>query len=401
MSRLHLLTIPTLAALLAPTFAAETPDATPGPVRNPPTPLVGTGGAGAEVGAAVGGAVESALRNLRFGAYGEMHYNNFTGSTETDTLDFHRFVLLAETQIAERWRFVGEIEFEHALIEDGADGAVEVEQAYVEYRYLDDHVARAGQMLVPISIGNLYHEPTLFHGVERPLFDRVIIPTTWFENGVGAYGRISDGLDYGVAVQAGLNGADLDPETGIRGGRQEGSESAAEDLMVTARLDYRPLNGLWLAAAINHGGADQSEVGGDYDITVYTLEARYAAHGFDTGVSWAQVFNSHTEAVTPGANNLPDSYYGLSAFLAYDVLSLITESTHQVYLFGRYEALELHDDVPSQVTVDDSLNQQVYQYGVTWKPNPWVAIKADYRDVENDSDAPSQDSWNLGVGFAF
>ena len=44
---------------------------------------------------------------------------------------------------------------------------------------------RAGIVLVPMGIINQWHEPPIFHGVERPTVDRVIIPTTWREGAVG------------------------------------------------------------------------------------------------------------------------------------------------------------------------------------------------------------------------
>lgn len=420
MPRLRLLTVPTLAALLAgPAIAAETAEAAPGPVRTPPTPLAGTGGDAAQLGAAVGGAVDTALRNLRWGAYGEMHYNNFQGQTTEDMLDLHRLVLMAETQITDRWRFVGEVEIEHAFVDDTVTGSntgeLEVEQAYIEWRYHDDHVVRGGMQLVPISIGNLYHEPTLFHGVERPLIDNIVIPTTWYENGVGAYGRIVEGLDYGVAIQTGLLGTGFEAKNGFRGGRQKGSSAQAEDLMGTARLDYRPMPGLWLAGAVNYGGVDQDEaqdsaVGGavaeDVHALLYTLEARYADFGFDAGITWAHGMIDEPAAIDAAViDTLPEAFTGVSVHLAYDVLRLIADTSHQLYAFGRYEDIDMQADIPAAVAENGERHIRVYQYGVTYKPNPWVAIKADYRDVEDDASgttsATAVDSWNLGVGFAF
>lgn len=409
--------VPALAVLsFTPYMAAEESDVVPAPTRTPPEPMAGTGGTGAQIGAAAGGAVEAALRNLRWGAYGEMHYNNFQGQTTEDLLDLHRLVLMAETTIAERWRFVTEVEIEHANVDDtptGANGGeVEVEQAFVEWRYVDDHVVRGGMQLVPISIGNLYHEPTLFHGVERPLFDNIVVPTTWFENGIGAYGRIIEGLDYGVALQSGLLGTGLSDSTGFRGGRQKGSNAQSEDFMGTARLDYRPVPGLWLAAGANYGGVDQDEspssaAGGAVPESVYammyTLEVRYAGHGFDTGVSWAEGRIDEPQAL--GAT-LPERFNGLNAFVAYDILRLMTRTEHQLYLFGRYELIDLQADIADSVAENGAREIEVRQYGVTYKPNPWVAIKADYRDVEDEGNpaatsATAVDSWNLGVAFSF
>ncbi len=169
--------------------------------------------------------------------------------------------------------------------------------------------------------------------------------------------------------------------------------------MVTARLVYRPFAGLWLAGAFNYGGVDQLEDGEDVTALLYTLEARYAANGFDTGVSWGHGMIRDPQDLTT-ATDIPEAFTGLSVFAAYDVLRLMTESSHQLFVFGRYEDLDLQAEIPDGVAEDDAQRIEVIQYGLTYKPNPWVAIKADYRDMQ-DSNVEGGDSWNLGVAFAF
>jgi len=417
--------IPALAALALPGFSAETSTPT-GTTRTPPVAIGGgnevggASGAGAAAGQAVGAVVDRVLRTMKWGAYGELHYNNFQGSdshtgdgangTGRDRLEVHRLVLMAEAQLAEQWRFVTEIEFEHAFVQNN-QGAVEVEQAYLDYRYAENHGARAGMMLVPISIGNLYHEPTVFHGVERPEFDRIIIPTTWFEGGAQVYGRVVENLDYTISVHAGLAGSDSTtqgtPAQGVRSWRQKGFKSAADDLMYVGRLDWRPLSGLWLAGSYLYGQVSQDDqlAVPNASVQLYTLEARYANAGWDLGLSLGQgrISNADEFAQVAGGSSpgaVPEVFTGISGTVAYDVLRLVADTSHQLSLFGRYEWLQNQDEVPSNRTANDAWNADIRQVGLTYKPNPYVAIKADYRDYENDSDT-AVDSWNLGVGFAF
>ena len=418
--------VPALAAaLVLPLIGAETQPT--GTTRTPPVSTVGETGAasvGADAGRAAGAAVERVLRSLRFGAYGELHYNNFQGadshtgqganSTGGDMLELHRLVLLGEAEITDNWRFVTEIEIEHGFIQgnnpNGA-GEVEVEQAYLDWRYHGDHGVRAGTMLVPISIGNLYHEPTVFHGVERPEFDRVIVPTTWYENGIAIYGSVLPTLDYTVAVQAGLMG-EASTNQGVRGARQRGFKSSADDLLYTARLDYRPLPGLWLAAAAAYGELDQDEQTAarrvDARMALATLEGRYAVAGWDFGLSIGQgrIDNAGDypataiNATTGAGGSVPRAFTGINATAAYDLLRLVTDTAHQLYLFGRYELVDNQDDLPDGRVRNEWWSAEVFQYGLTYKPNAWVVIKADYRDYENDA-GTAVDSWNLGAGFAF
>ena len=398
----HLRAIPSLLIALGalPLSAVEQPD-------QPST--------GAKIGETIGDGVEQALKSIRFGAYGELHYNNFQGDdshngqgaagTDRDMIEFHRFVLLGEVQLAERIRFVTEIELEHGFAQ-GGQGEIELEQCYLDFTYYDSHSIRAGVLLTPISIGNLYHEPTVFHGVERPEFDRMVVPTTWFESGASVQGNVMSRLGYQVAVQAAPDASKYRAQDGLRAGRQKGYKSSADDMMVTARLDYKPGFGLWFAAAGAYMDGNRDE-----DITtvaspavLYTLEARWKHLGWDAGVSWGQCFidnaGTHPNTILTPTSPVPDSYNGVSAFLAYDVLSLLTTSEQQVYLFARYEDIDMQAEVPSGTTANEAHQSQIYQVGVTWLITPNVVVKADYRDYENEADT-AVDSWNLGVGFAF
>lgn len=378
------LLVPALAALCVQAQAEDT--------RTPPPAS----------GATVGQAVDNVISSMRWGAYGEMHYNNFQSETTHDTLEMHRFVLLAEAQLHEQVRLVSEIEIEHTLVEGDDTGALELEQAYLDWQYNENHGLRAGVMLVPISIGNLYHEPTLFHGVERPLMDHDIIPTTWFESGVGAHGRILPELEYTAAIQAGLYAGDgLEAENGIREARQKGVESKADDFTYTGRLDYRPIPGLWLATGALFGEMDQKD-GFSSSVFLYTLEGRWNRDGWDLAATWAQGNIENPDEI-PGydpADPIAETFEGLCLTAAYDVLRLITESSQQFYVFGRYEIVDTQAELASGATANDELTRTCMQYGITYKPTPKIVLKADYRDEDNDAET-AEDSWNLGVGFAF
>ncbi len=51
-------------------------------------------------------------------------------------------------------------------------------------------------VLMPVGIINERHEPPVYYGVERPFVDTVIVPTTWFETGVGVHGEVGRGWRY-------------------------------------------------------------------------------------------------------------------------------------------------------------------------------------------------------------
>src|SRR5262249_13796554 len=150
-----------------------------------------------------------------------------------------------------------EIEYEHATTGEGGE---EKGEASVEFAYLDFPIGhgvgiRAGELLVPVGMINETHEPTTYLGARRPDVEQLIVPTTWSEIGAGAYGE-SGTISWRALIQASLDASGFTAE-GIREGRQEGSQSKAHDLALSARLDWRPTPGLLLGASIFTGDTGQ------------------------------------------------------------------------------------------------------------------------------------------------
>ena len=232
---------------------------------------------------------------VHIGGYGELHYNDWEkpNGDEFKMLDFHRFVLFFGYDFSDSIRFHSELELEHAYVTDTADGsnegALELEQAYVEFDLTDNMEAKGGLFLVPIGILNETHEPTTFYGVERNPIETNIIPTTWWEGGAALTGRIgASGLSYDLAVTSGLDGG-----TNIRGGRQKVEKAKANDLAYTGRLKYTGLPGLELAGTVNYQSdmaqSTDPEVNDGtllsahaiYNISAFQLRALYASWDID------------------------------------------------------------------------------------------------------------------------
>ena len=153
--------------------------------------------------------------------YMDFHFNNI--EHQDATLDFHRFVLLFTHRFSDRVRFVSELEVEHAFVAGLEEaGELELEQAYIDFLVTRALNFRAGMLLVPVGIINERHEPPVFHGVERPFVDTVIVPSTWFEAGAGVHGELGRGLRYRAYVMAPLDAAGFSADEGVRGaGRRE------------------------------------------------------------------------------------------------------------------------------------------------------------------------------------
>ncbi len=157
-------------------------------------------------------APEAASSTGPISGYMDFHFNKV--EFQDGVLDFHRFVLLFNHSFSPHIRFVGELELEHAFVEGLEEaGEIELEQAYVDFLLRREFNVRAGMVLVPVGIINERHEPPVYHGVERPFVDTVIIPTTWFEAGAGVHGEFGRGFRYRAYVMAPLDCGRSSPPT--------------------------------------------------------------------------------------------------------------------------------------------------------------------------------------------
>ncbi|MEZ5557349.1 MAG: porin [Pseudomonadales bacterium] len=330
------------------------------------------------------------------GGYGEMHYSNVDArdaDLDYKEADFHRFVMFFGHEFNDRIRFFSEVELEHSLVEDTDDGSgageVELEQAFVEMDLDDHHYARAGLFLLPIGILNETHEPPTFYGVERNDVESIIIPSTWWEGGIGAGGRYGNGLSWDFAVHTGLEM----PTAGggafaVRSGRQKLSEANADDLAYTLRLRYTGIPGLELAGSY-HYQQDPTQLAGDgvddgrlvsvhgiYDRGPFSLKALWARWQFDgAGIELADADEQTGWYVEPG--------------LRIDLAGL------DIGIYGRFEDVE-------GARAQDRFEQ--WQVGLSYWPIENVVFKLDYRDREHDLDAQQGRDFNavdLGVGYYF
>ncbi|HZI72918.1 MAG TPA: hypothetical protein VFD73_02650, partial [Gemmatimonadales bacterium] len=219
------------------------------------------------------------------GGYGEVHYTNASGPNSPGQIDVRRFVVYVAHSFSERLAIRSELELEDAKVEGGESGGeIALEQLYLDYTLSPAITLRAGLVLPPVGILNETHEPPTFNGVERPLFDQDVLPSTWRELGAGVVGTLpgSSGLSYRVYLVNGLRAEGFDAVSGIRGGRQEGKEASFANPSVTGRLEWaRP--GLRLGGSFWYGGSANQDPAlgtGSFDnaVALLSADARY-----DTG----------------------------------------------------------------------------------------------------------------------
>jgi DtxR family Mn-dependent transcriptional regulator len=345
-------------------------------------------------------------RRTNLSGYMDFHFNKdeFTDAR----LDFHRFVLLVTHTFSPRIRFVGELELEHAFVEGLEEaGELELEQAYVDFLLDRSFNVRAGMMLMPFGIINERHEPPVFYGVERPFIDTVIIPTTWFEVGAGVHGEIGRGWRYRTFVTSPLNAAEFSAETGVRDGRQKGSESNIGRPAVTGRVEYVGFRGLTVGAS-GWSGRSGFEFRPRFDVPVSVAEAdvRYSRRGYEFRGQFAQVWIDNagtlndTLALRTGVN--PNIGSALRGFSLEGSRRIVIGRLGELGGFLRYENFDTQYRMPAGYVPLLEFDRDAWVVGVNFWPDPDVAVKVDYSVVRNQSSViAAPNSFNVGLGWWF
>ena len=350
-------------------------------------------------------------RGLAIGGYGELFYTNYTGDkgSRKDQFDLARAVLYVGYKFNDWIVLNNEIEFEHATTGEGDEekGEVSVEFSQLDFFLHPAANIRAGLMLVPMGFINEIHEPTTFHGNRRPDVERFIIPTTWREMGAGLFGEIVPGLQYRMYAMNGLNASEFE-SSGIREGRQGGSRALADNFAFAGRLDYAMpfAPGLLVGASTFLGDAGQDQRFLGRKIAAFTqlyeghVQWRYRGFEFRALGTFGHIGDAALLSAAKG-ETIGRENFGWYTEAAYDVMPLLwKDSTQYLAPFFRYERYDTLAAVPDGFADDGSFDRWVYQAGLTYKPIPNIAIKADYRNV-HAARGEQPDELNLGVGFIY
>ena len=341
------------------------------------------------------------------GGYGELHYNNLSDNNDTvdgdnslDQVDFHRFVLYFGHEFTDNIRFFSELELEHALSGDGESGEVELEQAWIEMDINDNHRFRAGVDILPIGIINVTHEPNTFYGVERNKVETEIIPTTWWEAGLGLNGEFAPGWNYDIVAHGGL----LSPTSGSstlrpRSGRSKISKAEGQDIAFTGRLRYTGMPGL----EVGISGQYQSDMTGtadafDVDATLFEGHIDYKhASGFGLRALYARWDIDAPTGIAFTQDNLNGWYVEPAyRFRAPGVIP------GEIGIFTRYAEWDARGENDPVIPNGTYVQYESWNVGTNWWPHPNVAFKFDYQNESGDSRAKViRDGFNLGLAYQF
>ena len=331
---------------------------------------------------------------LSIGGYAKMDYYHKSneGADNASNIDVYRFIPYFGYKFSDNIIMNAEIEFEHGGIEEGAsgDGYVVVEFLYLDFLINDNFNIRVGNQLMPMGLINERHEPTLFTTVQRPNTSKQLIPSTWHESGLMAYGQITDNVSYKVgafsALQLGRGiGEGNNWLRESRLGSFRANNGAGEDIGLAgvARVDYTG-NNLFLGAS---SYVDSSLIMADIHFD-YKLDAM-RAYGVYTQTSRSETIIGEPEKAKGGFVNV-----------SYDILSL-TKFQNKMPVFVQYETVSAQDAITGGTSVDST---DTITFGLNYFPHEQVVLKADYAMSKDNSKAANIDEtdiFSLSMGFIF
>ncbi|MFT3704895.1 MAG: hypothetical protein QM802_21190 [Agriterribacter sp.] len=329
--------------------------------------------------------------------YGEAKYSLDTKRKNAEA-SLSRVVLFVGHKFNNKISLFTELELEDALVvgqtgdEAGiGKGGISMEQAFIKFNLNPTTYLVAGLFIPRLGIINENHLPTTFNGVDRPVVEELIIPSTWREVGVGLYGTIkgAPGLNYSLSLTNGLNSSRFSNGSGIREGRQLGSSATGLGLGISGSLLYY-IGNFRLQASGYIGGSTAVEKrvadslhlsSGPFGnpVMLYEVNGQYNNNGWSIRAIGSKIFIPDASNINQAyANNTPKSIYGGYAEVAYNLLYAQHKDTKSLAVFGRYEYLNLSAKLPGNGIKNDANKQQYIIAGITYKPIRGIAIKADY-----------------------
>lgn len=357
-------------------------------------------------------------QGVSIGGYGELLYQRFDSTNQQgtdvtnshiDQTDFVRAIVYFGYKFNDKMVFNSEIEVEHAK-------EISLEFAYLDYLWRPWLSFRAGKVLVPMGLINELHEPTVYLGAKRPATEQFIIPSTWGENGMGAFGTTGD-FSYKAFVLTGFdalgsaNGGSVDGfngASGLREGRQDGGEAKSVSFAGVARADYVGLQGLLAGLSGYYGRAGHNfKTPIDIWIVDAHADARYGGLLARTVVAYSRVGNvtdlyqqqQSAGTLTSSASAVGSDLYGGYVELGYDVLHHF-DAGQELVAFGRFERVDTQHKQPAGFQRDGALDRTIYTLGFRYKPIVQLAAKAEYQIIRNGAQT-GVNQLNISLGYIF
>jgi hypothetical protein len=321
------------------------------------------------------------------GGYVDLEFaNDFT--TKARSFDQHRLVPFLYSEITDRLHFGTEIEFEHGVQIENADGEAEgageisVEFATLDYRFTEALNLRAGVVLSPLGRFNLVHDSPINELTDRPLVARQVIPSTLSEAGAGLFGTVYPSsaslLSYELYLVNGFNAAlgqpDGDGRLPIRDAiGKRGDLEGKAPINLVGRVAFSPFLGLELGAS-GHTGAygDDLRDGTSRNASIWAFDATFNHGPLDVLGEFARLHVDLDPAVRSSTVGDGRQGFYLQGNYHFGHGLLVPKATSSFTGVVRYDWVDYNRGV-----IGDEERRATI--GLNWRPVPDAAFKSEFQ----------------------
>ena len=381
------------------------------------------------------------LEQIEIFGYGSVLYRNYDylqnyqkAPKNRSKIDFERFVISPRFLLSDDIKIVSEIEFEHGgtgvtmeydtLDEFGEfetevekGGEVTVEEAYVDIANKEWLNYRVGHMIIPVGLNTQRHLPTLYLATSRNISETTIIPNTWHETGVMAYGQFAKDFHYQATITTGLNSEFFDSSHWIRAGTQRRFEYAnADNLAIALRVDYGNIVGSHFGASIYTGDTNDNRNKEQLDsagtVTITEIHGVYDEGNIRLRALALLGKLSDSEAITVANNGLPNALEAKRSPVASEAMAWFVEAGYDlspllgydkaIIPFARYDFVDSMYDTTGIVQDLDRFERTTVTAGINYFFSPTAVFKADYsRTYNGDDNIDDMDTYTFAIGYQF
>lgn len=366
--------------------------------------------------------------------YGETNYINYRGAKNTSGGDLElymsnmqRFVMYAAYKPKKWLVLYGEI-FAEYLNDGRNEGYFEFQpEFFVDFLIHEKINLRLGTHQLQLGYINNSDEPVMFYTVNRPEVERVIIPSTWIDLGVMAYGKINKDLKWSASVYQGLNPTDLRGTTWIRRGRKDALRFNFDGFTTNGSLKYTGIKHYELALNGLYAKMSDGTIENNTMLVSSYLRRDYKRCSFMALGALGRMDNTEgiyeiTRLANPVNTGqiLGSNVYGFYSEVGYDIWPFLKGKcegkgdnfmirSHEIKLpvFIRYERLNTHAAIAPRFAGEPVFQSDLtaITVGANFNPRRNIVAKANYQFRNNR--IPLQDGnfegnrVEFGLGFIF
>lgn len=350
--------------------------------------------------------------NLDLNIYGEIFYSIYDWETYTDknnAIDFNRIVFAPVYHFNDKLKLELEVEFEHGgtgtemefdkfeefgefeqEIDKGGEVLIEeMELAYEAHSWLE---LKAGKLKVPVGFVAATDEPLEYFTSTYNNVEETLIPTAWYNYGIGAEGELHN-WKYNVVIVNALDNSQFSSANWIKRGSLERFETVGADAFAAAaRIDYKLNSKSEIGVSGYIGNSTPNRPKEDITDDAYVGIADAHMHTQFNNLKFNALFfygNLQNADIVSDANrNLSNNLnvkrtpvgstaLGYFAEAAFDILSLTSVKKSKLDIFAGYYYYDTMHKITGDVFDNPRWERSEIRTGLSYIWNEHIALKSD------------------------